>query len=198
MRYLLIIMMLSLVACTPIKPDVTNQYKLAAYSDEKITSQKTDMTILVSQTHAIGGYETEQMLYVDKPYQLSSFVKNSWVSPPASMLTPLIVQSLQQSNYFFAVTSGPDSDKTDYKIDTQIIDFQQNFLTKPSQIELRIQASISHTDDSRLIASRAFVIHTPCSSNNPYGGVVAANNAVKTFTQELTKYVIYQIRMDNR
>lgn len=199
MRYLLIIMLLSITtACAPIIPNENNQYKLVAYSNDKISNQKTDMTILVSQTQAISGYQTEQMLYTNKPYQLSSFVKNSWMSPPAAMLTPLIVQSLQFSNYFFAIASGPDVDKTDYKLETQIISFQQNFLTKPSQIELSIQASISHTDDNRLIASKTFVINTPCMNNSPYSGVVAANNAVHVFTKELTNYVISQIRMDNK
>ncbi len=198
MRYLSVLIVILLTACSPIVPDITNKYKLTAFSQEQVTTKKTDITILVSQSQAMSGYQTEQMLYSDKPYQINSFVKNSWISPPSGMLTPLIVQSLQYSNYFFAVASGPDADKTDYRLDTQIIELQQNFLTKPSKIELAIQASITHVDDNRLVSSRIFSIHTPCPSNNPYGGVIAANNTVLTLTKELTKYVIYQISQDNK
>lgn len=198
MRYLAIVLIFLLSSCSQIVPDATNKYKIVAYSDEKVASKKTDMTILVTQTHAISGYQTEQMMYTDKPYQVSSFVKNSWVSPPAGMITPLIVQSLQHSNYFFAVASGPDADKTDYRLDTQIINLQQNFLTKPSRLELVVQASLTHTDDNRLVASQVFTVHTACPQNNPYGGVIAANGSLVTFTKELTKFVIYQIRLDNR
>lgn len=197
MRYLAIVLAFLVTSCSPIVPDVTNKYKLVAYSDEKVTAHKTDMTILVTQANAISGYQTEQMMYTDKPYQVNSFVKNSWISPPAGMITPLIVQSLQHSNYFFAVASGPEADKTDYRLDTQIINLQQNFLTKPSRLELVVQASLTHTDDSRLVASQVFTINTPCQQNNPYGGVVAANHSLLTFTKELTKFVIYQIRLDN-
>ncbi len=198
MRYLLVLLSILLTACAPITPEANNKYKLIAFSHEKITAKKTDITILVSHSQAISGYQTEQMLYSDKPYQISSFVKNSWISPPAGMLTPLIAQSLEQSNFFFAVASGPDADKTDYRLDTQIIELQQNFLTKPSQIEFIVQASLSHIEDNRLVSSHTFVIRTPCASNNPYGGVVAANQTIQTFTKELTKYVIYHIKLDNK
>jgi cholesterol transport system auxiliary component len=198
MRYLLIFLGILLVSCAPIKPEVSNRYKLEAFSRDKVASRKTDMTILVSQSQAIPGYQTEEMLYSNKPYQISAFVKNSWVSPPAGMITPLIAQSLEHSNFFFAVASGPDADKTDYRLDTQIIDLKQNFLTKPSQIEFVIQVDLTHVDDNRLISSQIFVIRTPCQSNNPYGGVVAANKTLRLFTKQLTNYVIYHIKIDNK
>lgn len=198
MRYLIVSLLVLLTACSPIVPEVNNKYKLTAFSHEQIAAKRSDITIFVAETQAMPGYQTEQMLYTDKLYQISSFVKNSWISPPSGMLTPLLAQSLQHSNYFFAVASGPDADKTDYRLDTQIIELQQNFLTKPSQIEFVIQAALTHVDDSRLIASQTFVLHTPCASNNPYGGVVAANNTIQKFTSELTKYVVYHVKMDNK
>lgn len=198
MRYLLVFLGVLLASCAPIRPDVSNKYKLVAFSQDKVVSQKTDITILVSQSQAIPGYQTEEMLYSDKPYQISSFVKNSWISPPAGMITPLIAQSLEHSNFFFAVASGPDADKTDYRLDTQIIDFKQNFLIKPSQVDLVIQVYLTHVDDNRLISSQTFVMHTQCQSNNPYGGVVAANKTLQAFTKQLTNYVVYHIKLDNK
>lgn len=199
MRYIFVFLSIFiLTACSPIVPEVNNKYKLDAFSHARLASKKTDITILVSQSQAMPGYQTEQMLYTDKPYQINSFVKNSWVSPPAGMLTPLIAQSLEYSNFFFAVASGPDADKTDYRLDTQIIEFKQNFLTKPSQIEFTVQTYLSHIDDNRLVASRTFVIRTPCLSNNPYAGVVAANKTVQIFTQKLTNYVIYLVKSDSK
>lgn len=198
MRILLVFVGMLLISCSPIVPDINNKYKLVSFSHEKVASKKTDITILVSQSQAISGYQTEQMLYTDKPYQINSFVKNSWVSPPASMLTPLIAQSLEYSNFFFAVASGPDADKTDYRLDTQIIELQQNFLTKPSQIEFVVQTFLSHVDDNRLVSSQTFVIRTPCDKNNPYSGVVAANKTMQLFTKKLTKYVLFNIKLDNK
>lgn len=196
MRYLLIFLGFLLVSCAPITPEINNKYKLMAFSRERAVSNKTDITILVSQSQATPGYQTEQMLYTDKPYQIKAFVKNSWLSPPSGMLTPLIAQSLEYSNFFFAVASGPEADRTDYRLDTQIIEFKQNFLTNPSQIELIVQASITHVDDNRLVSAKTFVLRTICKTNNPYGGVVAANTTLQNFTQQLTNYVIYNIKLD--
>lgn len=40
------------------------------------------------------------------------------------------------SRVFYAVASGPYVEKADYRLDTQVIALQQNFLPKPSVIEL--------------------------------------------------------------
>ncbi|OGV29478.1 MAG: hypothetical protein A3E88_00065 [Legionellales bacterium RIFCSPHIGHO2_12_FULL_35_11] len=196
MRKFCILFLGFLASCSPIIPEADNKFNITAFSREKISLHQSKETILVSQPQAIPGYQTEEMHYITKPFQLSSFVKNSWISPPAGLLTPLIVQALQNSNYFFAVASGPDADKTDYRLDTQLISLQQNFLTHPSTLELGLQVVLTYVEDARVVSSRTFIITKTCPSNNPYGGVIATNNAMQQFTAELSKYVIYEIRQD--
>lgn len=198
MKFLYIILLSLLAACAPILPETNNQFRITEFHQEKLTNHRSKDTILISQTQASQEYQTEQMHYISKPYQLSSFAKNSWVSPPAGMLTPLIVQSMQQSNYFFAVASGPDADKTDYRLDTQLISLQQNFLTHPSTLELSIQVMLTYVEENRIVSSRTFTFITPCPKNNPYGGVIAANKATEKLTSDLTKYVIHEIERDLR
>ncbi len=182
-----------LSACTPVKSSIENQYKMTSFSTKSVTNTKNTSSILVSQSSAIAGYQTEQMLYTDTLFQLNSFAHSSWISPPASMLTPLIVQSLQHSHYFHAVAAGPNADKTDYRLDTQLITLQQNFLTKPSTLEFSVQAILTQVKDNRVIASRIFIERIPCPTDTPYGGVIAANKATHIFTKKLTKYVIQQL-----
>jgi cholesterol transport system auxiliary component len=195
-RKFYLILLCILTACAPITPDVNNKYQITAFDAQKKFDRQSAQTILISETGAVAGHQTEQMHYINKPYQLSSFVKNSWISPPAGMLASLMVQSMQHSNYFFAVASGPDSDKTDYRLDTQLIALQQNFLTNPTTLEFGIQVVLTHINDSRVVASHTFTQSMPCPSNNPYGGVVAANNTIKLFTASLTNYVISEVQQD--
>ncbi len=182
-------------ACTPVKSSIESQYKIVAYSTVK-TTLKSSKSILISQSDAIAGYQTEQMLYTDTLYQLDAFAHSSWISPPASMLTPLIVQSLQHSHYFYAVAAGPNADKTDYRLDTQLIQLQQNFLTKPSTLEFSAQVVLTRVSDNRVIASRTFVERVPCATDTPYGGVIATNRAIKMFTARVTDYVITRAQSD--
>lgn len=197
-QFLFLVIVCFLASCAGVKSTITNQYKLQAYSGKTLYKQKTPHSLLISMPDAVAGYQTEQMLYTNQPYELSAFAHNAWVSSPANMLYPLMLQSLQKSNYFYAVAAGPDADKTDYRLDTQLLMLQQNFLTKPSIVEFKVQAVLTHIEDNRVVASKMFLQKIKCPTDTPYGGVIAANNAVRAFTAELTDFVIFQVSHDVR
>lgn len=182
-------------ACTSSNTAIKNQYKLTAFSSKQ-SPHHTHTSILVSPTEAMAGYQTEQMLYVNKPFELSHFAHNAWASAPASMLFPLMILSLQNTHYFSAVASGAYADKTDYRVDTQLLSFQQNYLTKPSTIELNVKVVLTHVDDNRVIASMMIKEQVACPADTPYGGVMAANIASKRFTASVSNFVIKHIEQD--
>ena len=192
----LLCVQLTLIACSAVKIPVTNQYMLDAYSTKQLANHKADISILVSTPEALAGYQTEQMHYVQKPYELDAFASNAWISPPASMLYPLILQSLQKTGYFHAVASGPYADKADYRLDTQVVMLQQNFLRKPSTIQLVVKVALTHISDNRLVASRMINEQVPCTMDTPYGGVIAANQATQQLTSTLSQFVITKIKQD--
>jgi cholesterol transport system auxiliary component len=183
-----------LSACSAIKNPVTHQYQLNAFSSEKIASAPTHTTLLITPTEAVNGYQTEQMHYSTQQYSLNNFVKNSWFSPPATMFYPLLIQSIQHSGYFHAISSGSYNSKTDYRLDTQLLKIQQNFITKPSVLELKIKVVLSHVDDNKIIASKIFSQYIQCPEDSPYGGVVAANQASEKLTHDITHFLIHHVR----
>lgn len=185
--------LLLLLACSPVKQTITNQYKLDSFSHKKLRTHHTLVSILISPPDALAGYQTEQMRYVDKPFELAYFAHSSWIAPPADMLYPLILQSVQQSGYFYAVSSGANAEQTDYRLDTQLIKLQQNFLTKPVKTELVAKVVLSNTHTNKVIASRMIHRSIECPKENPYGGVIAANQATQEFTAELSRFIIHEI-----
>lgn len=191
------VLLLLLAACSPIKIPNSNEYKLEAYSDKQLTTHPSKLSILVATPEAVAGYQNEDMLYVKKPFELSSFANNAWMDPPAAMLLPLIAQSLQRSGYFYAVTSSTHSESTDYRVDTQLIKLQQNFLTKPSHVDLVVKVVLSNVNDNRVVASRLISQQVKCPTDTPYGGVTAANIAAKNFTAEATAFVVSQVKLDS-
>ncbi|KTD44745.1 ABC-type transport auxiliary lipoprotein family protein [Legionella parisiensis] len=182
-----------LSACSPIKVSVKNQYQLSAYSTQQLAKNPIPITLLVTAPDAAAGYQTEQMLYVKKPYALEPFVKNAWVNPPADMLYPLILQSLQRTNLFEAVTSNAYTLGATYRLDTQLLSLQQNFLKKPSVLEFSVKAVLTHVNDNNVLASKIFNLRIPCPSDTPYGGVIAANKATQLFTANLSHFVVSHI-----
>lgn len=184
------VFILGLASCSPVKLPETNQYQLTAFSAKRITSSHHAATLAVTAPEAAAGYQTRQMLYIKKPYQLEAFAKNSWSSPPADMLQPLIVQSIQSTGYFYAVTSSLYSEKANYRLDTQLIKLDQNFLKNPSVLELTAKVVLTHIDNNHIIASKIIHLNIPCSQNSPYGGVVAANKAAYQLTAIISDFVV--------
>ena len=173
---------------------VTNQYQISGYSNKQLVSHPSPNTLLVTSPEAVAGYQTEAMLYVKKPYQLETFTKNAWVDPPASMLYPLLVQSIQRTGYFRAVSSSPYTQGADYRLDTQLLNLEQNFLKKPSSLELSLKLVLTRVSDNKIIASRIINQNLPCLMDTPYGGVLAANKASLLSTEAVARFVVSSIK----
>jgi cholesterol transport system auxiliary component len=186
-----------LAACSPVKLNDSNQYKLDSYSNKKLSSRLTHHSILITAPEAVTGYQTNQMLYVKKPYEISSFANNAWIGPPADMLYPLILQSVQRSGYFYAVASSPNAEQTNYRLDTQLIELQQNFITTPSEITLTAKFVLTNVLNSKVVASKVIKEHVRCPTKSPYGGVIAANLATKKLTEQLSKFIVTEVRRDS-
>lgn len=183
-----------LSSCSPVKVSVKNQYQLSAYSTRQLAKNPMPITLLVTATEAAAGYQTEQMLYIKKPYALEPFANNAWVNPPADMIYPLVLQSLQRTNLFKAVTSNAYTLGVDYRLDTQLLALEQNFLKKPSVLEFSGKMVLTHVNDNKVLASRIINLQIPCPSDTPYGGVIAANKATQQFTAILAQFVVSHIQ----
>ncbi|KTD22902.1 ABC transporter auxiliary component [Legionella lansingensis] len=179
-----------------VKPLVTDQFKLAAHSKKQLTNRASRHSIFVNTPDAVAGYQGEEMLYTDRPFELKHFVHSAWVDQPAEMLLPLIVQSLQRSGYFHVVASSPGAEITEYRIDTQLIELHQNFLTKPSFVSLIVKVVLVRVEDNHVVASRIFNYKVTCAADTPYGGVVAANRATELLTAAITNFTVNRIRAD--
>lgn len=185
---------LMLVACSPVKIPVTNQYQLTEYSNKQLTKHPRHIALWITAPEAAAGYQTEQMLYVNKPFQREAFVKNSWTNPPGDMLYPLMIKSIQRTGFFYAVMSSVYSQGADYRLDTQLLSLEQNFLRKPSVLELSVKVVLTRVIDNKVIASKIISQQIPCLSDTPYGGVVAANKAARQFTAIMSNFVVSHIR----
>lgn len=192
-----IISCLALAGCGPVKNNIKNEYQLTAYSEKKYKGYPSKDTLLVAKPHAVGSYQTTEMLYINKPYELLPFAHNAWVDPPANMLFPLLLQSLTSAHYFYAIDASPFSKETTYRLDTLLMSLHQNFLTKPSTVYMSVKAVLSRSHDSQVINSVIIRSQKSCPEDTPYGGVIAANEAAKEITRAVTDFVIKGARQQN-
>lgn len=188
---------LFLSACAPVTSENNNRYQLTEAGKMKPYKKgHKHVSILVMQPVALDGYDTEQMLYVNKPYQVNSFVNNSWMSPPTTMLLPLLIRSIESSHYFLAVASDLNTSKTEYRLESALIRLQQNFLMKPSHLQLVMQVMLIHSIDSRVVAADTIYESIPCPKDTPLGGVIAANQATRQLTSRVAHFVLEHVKRD--
>jgi len=155
---------------------------------EQAKSMSIPLTLVVSPPRASPGYDTARMAFVRKPMLLEYFAKNRWVEAPAKMLGPLLVSALEQRTKFRAVVPAGGMVKGDMRLDTELILLQQEFTTLPSRIHLRLRAQLIEQANHRVVATRVFDIFEDAPSDDPYGGVAAANQALARLLAQLADF----------
>ncbi len=187
----LCLMALTLSACSLLSPvalPTINNYSLNQSATQKVAAKTNHKTVLVAIPTASPGFQSTQMIYLLKPYQLQAFSKNAWIAPPAQMLQPLIVQSLRNAGVFHAVIAAPTVVSTDVRLVAHLLQLQQNFIAGPSRIEIAIQVDLINKNNDA-IASRRFTQIVVCKQDNPQAGVIAANQATQLILQQVVRFV---------
>ena len=145
-------------------------------------------TLTVSIPRAAAGFDTQQMMYMRQPHQLEYFRESQWVDTPAAMLLPLAVNAIEQSGRFGAVMQSPTTIVSQYRLDLEVVRLQQEFFSQPSRVHFTLRAHLSDIASHKIIAWREFDTNVNTESDNSYGGVVAANQAIRTTLIELASF----------
>ena len=145
-------------------------------------------TLIVNPPHAAPGFDSQRIIYVREAHQLEYFAHSEWVDPPARMLAPLIVAAVGSSGAFRAVALTPSAAAGDLRLDTEIIRLQHEFLTRPSRVRFTLRAYIVDGATRQVLAWREFDESVAAASEDPHGGVVAANRAVEAVLANLAAF----------
>lgn len=153
-----------------------------------VLSNSAAPTLVLSIPSAAAGFDTQEIVYVRQEHKLEHFRDNRWVDTPASMLSPLLASALERSGAFGAVVQTPTSAAGQYRLDVELVRLQHEFLSTPSRAHVTLRAHLLETANHKVIAWREFDAAVPAASEDPYGGVVAANLAVRIAIEELAVF----------
>ncbi len=145
--------------------------------------------LLVSLPQAEPGFDTAQMVYLRRPYEVSYYSVNQWADTPARMLAPLLVRALERSRNWRAVVPMPSSIRGDYRLDVQGLMLQQEFLQQPSRLRLALRMQMIELREQKVIGVRRFEVLEDAHSEDAYGGVLAANRAVAKLLDSVTNWL---------
>jgi cholesterol transport system auxiliary component len=145
-------------------------------------------TLIINPPHAAAGFDSPRLVYVREAHKLEYFAHNEWIDTPARMLAPLIVAGVENSGAFRAVVLTPSAAAGDLRLDTEIIRLQHEFGSRPSRVRFTLRAYIVDNTTRRVLARREFDETVAAASEDPYGGVVAANRAVQAVLERLSAF----------
>jgi cholesterol transport system auxiliary component len=195
------LVVLALGACSLLRPTATpaptlysldNAYSAAPLPALAAVSAQTTaatLTLIINPPQAAAGFDSQRIIYVREPHKLDYFAHSQWVDPPARMLGPLLLAAVERSGAFRAVVLTPGAAAGDLRLDTEIIRLQHEFQTQPSRVRFTLRATLVENKTRRVLAGREFEAVAPASSDDPYGGVVAANQAVQTVLENLAQFL---------
>lgn len=167
----------------------TYQLSLDGWSSESRHDDSDGPVLLVSPPQAEPGFETQRMVYVKRPYELEYYAVNQWAETPVRMFTPLLVRVLNQSGAWRAVIPLPSSVQGDYRLDSYGFVLQQEFLQQPSRVRMMLRTQLVDLKESTILSTRTFEVVENATSENPYGGVQAANRAVAVLLDQIASWL---------
>ena len=198
-RLIIVLAMLlpaALAGCNVLSP-VKNETTLELINKlpENIPQQQAhDATLLLLPPDTSTMYDTTQMAYTIKPYQIEYFSRHEWGATPAQMLLPLLDSTLEGTHYFSAVLTPPYTGSCTYALRTQILELVQDFSSEPATLRLALRVELIDGKSNRLIASRKISLSEPLQEKTPYAGVVAANDATAKALQQIAGFVLEEMK----
>ena len=195
----------ALGACSALQPSATPATTYYALSNTSQPAPVVDKalpapaptaarvpTLLINPPHAAAGFDSPRIIYLREPHKLEYFALSQWVEPPARMLGPLLAAAIEKTGAFRAVVLMPGAAAGELRLDTDIIRLQHEFLTSPSQVRLTLRATLVDDKTRRVLAWQEFDAVEPASSEDAYGGVLAANRAVQKVVNQLASFLAGQ------
>jgi cholesterol transport system auxiliary component len=184
-----------LAACATMQPQQAEKqdiYLLEARFATELPPPKGGSVIEVGMPRARAGFETDQMAYARRPGEIGYFSRSRWADTPARMLAPAIAQAIDHSRAFGAVVSAPSAVPADLRLDIELVRLQQNFSGHPSRMEMSVRAQLVGTNPARVLASAQFDEIEDAASDDPYGGVAAANRALSRLAGRVADFCAAQ------
>jgi cholesterol transport system auxiliary component len=145
------------------------------------------LLVLALQTNAI--YDTTQIAYKSRPYEVAYFSRTEWAEKPAAMIQALVVQTLQRSKEFSAVVMPPFAGHTTHTLRLELRALDQDFASEPASAKLDLRVQLTAEETGQIIASKEIRISEPMQEKTPDAGVVAANTATAKALSELAEFV---------
>jgi cholesterol transport system auxiliary component len=184
----LLAMAVGLSACVSFGPKTPpTRYELqATFEGQPVAGPGP--ALVVAQPTAAPGFDSPRIVYVKRSHELEFFGRSEWVDTPARMLAPMLVRALERSGAFASVAEARSAAAAELRLEAELVRLQQEFTERPSRVRLTVRVQLYELPSRRVLGAREIEAVEEAPSDDPYGGVVAANRAVRRVLDEIAAY----------
>ena len=184
-------LVLMLAACSALpgsQPVLLDRYTLDTPAWPMQEAGPDAPVLLVNRPLARVELDSPRMAYREQDHQLRYFARSRWVDAPGQLLLPGLVEALEASGQFGAVVRVGSAARTGLRLDTELLEFSQDFRTEPSEFHLRLRLQLVDLETRTVLATRIFTTRAVAPERSPRGVAQAANAAWASLLPELVGF----------
>lgn len=155
-----------------------------------VTGAAAAPVLLLARPQVRSDLDTPRMAYQRKDYELEYFTRSRWADTPSQLVLPGLLQALEASGRFTAVVRVGSPAQPHVRLDTELVEFSQDFRVQPAVFRLQLRAQLVDLATRSVLATRVFKAERPAPSADAYGGAQAANAAWRELLPEVVKFVV--------
>ena len=187
--YIVTMMMAAgLIGCS--KAPVINVYSLNVPPVQTETASRyKDKSIKVTFPQSIKEPLSEKMLFSYTTNDRGTYQNSQWSNHMSRILQGTFIEVLDHSRLFKVVLSDMSTLEENYRLESNIFDFEHQVRGSDSYAVVSIQFTLINADKGRLVKSKRFSYQEPTPTTDAKGYATATNNAIIKLSQDLLKWL---------
>ncbi len=186
-RALALIPLLTLTACGIGTRPNHELYVLKPEMHETL-GKKVAMTVRVQDPEVDPGLDSPRILVMDSANHLTYYNGVAWAQPVPNLVQGFLVDALQQSHAFKAVSSDMDEVEADVLLLTDIRDFQVDKTQNPPVVKIRMTVSLVNATSRKPIANLPIQKNVTAKANHMPDLVAAFNDGMDEAAADIARW----------
>lgn len=158
------------------------------YKKDNTPSKYFDKTILVLEPKALESINSEKITYSKDDFSKEKYALNRWSDKPSKMLQRTIAAYLASKNSYKYITNSNIKVKSDFKIVSQLVDFNHTFVKNSSYADFSIRVYLINTH-SKEVFFKNFTYTKKTLTNDAKGLVKTMNKVNNVFLSDLNTFL---------
>lgn len=192
-----LLLLLSLTSCSSLLGVTAEEHHwyqipaMAAFTPVE-ASNLSSKRLLVKDARADSFVNTHKIIFSADGVEQGSYQFASWVEPPPSRFTQLLVQGLGESKIFTSVSPLSSSTLADLQLNTGILECYHDTSSAPGQAKIRIVVELVNMKNWSLVEQTTFERAVPVAAYDSRGAVDALAKAVHLLVGDIISWLSRQ------